>query len=89
MNYYAINYICGLAVSGDGSRYGNYVRFHSKADRDEWVSLGAAFRGESNYREAIKTSDPELKKLIRQACRELSMGAGEEQAYYGANITIA
>lgn len=85
-NYYAFNYPCGLAVSSTGGRYGSYHAFGSKHRRDEFVANGGDYATGPNYREAIRSDDPELRKALREAERLIENGAGEDQAMYEVNI---
>jgi hypothetical protein len=65
-HYYAIKWTYGRAThSEDGSRIGNYYQFDSKAERDEFAANGADYTGESGYREEIKASDRELRRIKR------------------------
>jgi len=63
MNYYAINYPCGVASSANtGDRFGTYYRFGSKAARQKWIDGGGDFRSSRNYREPIPARDAELRR---------------------------
>ena len=65
MNYYAINYPCGVASSANtGDRFGTYYRFGSKAARQEWIDAGGDFRSSRNYRETIPARDAELRRAM-------------------------
>jgi len=65
--YYAINYPCGIASNADtGKRFGTYYFFRSRSARDQWVSDGSPYRVDKNYREAIPSSDSEIRAEIRR-----------------------
>lgn len=89
MTFYAINYPCGSSVNTDGSRYGNYAAFPSKSSRDEWVNEGGDFQTSPDYRESVKTSDPELRTLLKQADSLMAQGQGYEDSLYEVNIELA
>lgn len=89
MTFYAINYPCGSSISFDGSRYGQYVAFPSKSARDEWVNEGGDFQSSHDYRESVKTSDPELRTLLKQADSLMAQGQGYEDSLYEVNIELA
>jgi hypothetical protein len=83
-NYYAINYPCGIASHANtGNRYGTYYKFSSRSARDEWVSKGGDFRSSRNFREAIPSSDSELRAEIRKDAdpyQYSNMVDGDEEA---------
>ena len=89
MKYYAINYPAGYVVNNEGDRHGRYHAFASKSDRAAWVSEGGDFQTSSNFREVIKTSDLELRSLLRRAERLMAQGQGYEDSLYEANIELA
>jgi hypothetical protein len=70
--FYAINYTNGIAISAQtGKRYGVYHSFPSAAARDEWVNQGADFRTDRGFRQAVLSSDSELRAEIRLASDSL------------------
>jgi hypothetical protein len=87
-NYYAFNYPCGLAVSSTGGRYGLYHAFESKRERDDYVAKGNEYSTGADYREAISTSDPELRSALRAADALMESGSGWVESRWDANIYI-
>ena len=65
-HYYAIDWTYGVSTDGTGHRIGAYRRFEWASDRDEWVSDGNPDRRGRHHRSAIKSSDPELRQLLRR-----------------------
>ena len=84
--FYAFNYIAGLASGTDGNRYGNYYFFKAKKERDLFVEQGSDYINNSNYREVIKASDPELKKKLREANRNCNSGMSWENSLWDAGV---
>jgi hypothetical protein len=62
--YYGIQWWYGNSVTSDGKRLGDYYWFASKKQRDNWVSLGAPYRGNGS-RDYILASDNELRRVMR------------------------
>lgn len=86
-NYYAFNYPAGLAVSSKGERYGAYHAFPSRSLRDKFVAEGNDYITGPNFREAVKTSDPELRSALREASVFVRhFGACWVDALYRVNI---
>lgn len=65
MKFYAVKWTYGRAVDSNGNRCGTYFVFGSKTERDEWCDAGPAYTGEAGYREPVKASDSELRKILR------------------------
>lgn len=45
-------------------RAGQMFRFSSKQERDRWVDSGSSFYNERDFREAVASNDPELRRMI-------------------------
>ena len=65
-NYYAVSYGMGVAVSANtGVRYAaDYRSFPTRAARAAWVSEGGDYRSSPDWREALLSSDRELKASL-------------------------
>ena len=75
-------------VNNEGDRYGRYHAFASKSARAAWVSEGGDFQTSPNFREVIKTSDLELRSLLRKADKLMAQGQSYEDSLCEANIAL-
>lgn len=69
-NFYAIEWTNGRATNDKGERIGIYVRFRDEALRQNFVVTGNPCTSERGFREAIASTDPELKRLLKTATWE-------------------
>ena len=60
--HYAIQWRLDAVDANTGRRCASYYWFATRFERDEWVSEGALYRG-AGYREVLKASDPELRRI--------------------------
>jgi len=64
--YYAMEWGMGRAACATtGNRYGvSYRAFPSSAERDAWCEDGGDFTTSAGWREAVRASDPELRRTL-------------------------
>ena len=65
---YAIDWTYGRATdSRTGNRCGRYYKFDTAAQRNAWVAARPTeYTTERGFREAIQSSDSELRKMLRK-----------------------
>lgn len=61
--YYAILWEYGRATRTSGYRYGRYVRFATRAERDAFVEA-QPYKTQPNAADPISSRDPELRRLM-------------------------
>jgi hypothetical protein len=65
-HYYAMSWSHGRAACANtGNRYGVEYYAFSRKERDEWCEDGGDFTSSPNWREAVKSNDPELRRAIK------------------------
>jgi hypothetical protein len=80
IRHYAISWTYGIATTDDRrrpghwQRCGRYYSFATRGERDRWVASGSQYRSERDYREAIPSSDPELRRLLTADARQIERG---------------
>lgn len=68
--YYAISWgQYGRAWSNDGAPIGDYHVFFSRAARDAWVSDGAAYQSEVDFREPVTVRSHGRYIAYNDSCR--------------------
>ncbi len=90
--YYAISWEpYGVASNPDGSPCGTVLGFETMAERDAWVTEGAAYRHESGFRESILRSaiTAEQAREALQATQELKMAEAQHAAWEDGVISQA
>ena len=86
--FYAFNYPAGLNNNSNGERYGSYHQFATKHARDEFVTAGNADITGPDYREAIPSTDRELRGKLALANRHCKHGSSWEQSLWEAGINL-
>jgi hypothetical protein len=73
---YAIDWTYGRATNTrTGNRCGQYYKFDTAAQRDAWVNARPTeYTTQAGFREAIQSSDSELRKLLRSDAKETQWG---------------
>jgi hypothetical protein len=62
--YYGFEAAYGPDAFSNGYRIGSWHGWHSRAARDAWVAEGSPYVDQAGAREAVPSSDPELRRLL-------------------------
>lgn len=77
--YYAMQWFFDGVFAGCGKRCARYFQFETAAARDGFVANGKPYRG-NGYREAVKSSDSELRAALAADKRDGHIGYRVEVA---------